>query len=458
VPGVLSINGFGGGAYYHMKMVGMDPSAVGEAGVTSSGVKYVPHEPTSLGLKASVALTSPAAKAIDGVATLELVFAGMGLQEIAFYGRAEIMCDPGGALNTAATQLSSMAGDRISELYKNREVVRNDDANAANAPNNQILATLFMRLNFEQGFEFQGTFRAKIMAAQGVIVGDGGVDLLASIPQQRWHIYVGGYSSNTIVAGDGAVLPPVQVTLNLGEGITAEAGAYFLTGNDLPGPPPLHEAAAAYFGVTSATANNRGSLGGRAAAGTGFAFGAFVSARIDKRIRPNGDYNKNCVRAEVGAGFDVSLLRYSSNTYCSLSGDSPHGHKGWRATGRIWAYIHGQATYRGIGINLGAGILAEADLPKPTYLRLHLAVTIGPFNVRTSLEVGDQCGPPYQLRHATLLRNTHSGNFTECGWASCCPAKRALSRPSICFLLQNGRQPTLGALDAPRCRALSACH
>lgn len=396
VPGVLSINGFGGGAYYHMKMAGMDPSAVGEAGVTSSGVKYVPDATITLGLKASVALTSPVGQTLDGVATLELVFAGTGLQEIAFYGRAEIMCAATGEINTAATQLSSTMGDRVSDLYKNRELVRSQDANASNAPNNQILATVFLRLNFEQGFEFQGTFRAKIMAAQGMVVGDGGVDLLASRPQRRWHIYVGGYSSNTIIAGDGAVLPPVQVTLNFGEGITAGAGAYFLTGNDLPGPPPLHEAAAAYFGVTSATANNRASLGGRAAAGTGFAFGAFVFARIDKRIRPGGNYDRNCVRAEVGAGFDVSLLRYDSDTYCSLSGDSPHGHKGWRATGRIWAYIQGQATYRGIGINLGAGILAQADLPKPTFLSLNLVVRIGPFDVRAKLDVGEECGAPYQ--------------------------------------------------------------
>lgn len=395
VPGVLAINGFGGGAYYHMKMDGIDPSAVGQAGVTSSGVRYVPHQATTLGLKASVALRSPSTDVIDGVATLELAFAGIALQEIMFYGRAEIMCAPGGDLNELATKLSDQIGDRISDLHKARELINSEDTNATNAPDNQILATLFLRMNFEGGFEFQGTFRAQISAAQGAITGEGGVDILVSRPQQRWHLYLGGYTSNTIVASDGAVLPPIQVTLNLGEGITAGAGAYFLTGNDLPGPPPLHPAAAAFFGLTSATANNRASLAGSAAAGTGFAFGAFVFAHIDKRIRDGGNYDDNCIRADLGAGFDVSMLRYSASTYCSLSGHSPHGHKGWRATGRIWAYIEGRITYRRLPINLGTGILAEADLPKPTYLRLQIKFKFLRWDITKTLDVGEQCGTPF---------------------------------------------------------------
>jgi len=396
VVGPIEINGFGGGAYYHMKMASVNLAGGGDGtlGTMASGVRYVPYEPTSLGLKATVAFKSPGADFLDGVATLELRFAGVALQEFMFYGKVEIVPPNGIGGGDAVAKFSDGLRDRISDLPLAEEASRTKDEGEIDDPYDRILATLFLRMNFELGFEFQGTCRAYISAAQGVIVGQGGIDFLVSTPQNRWHLYVGGYTNGMIVAGDGLPLPPISVSLNLGEGITAGADAYFLTGNDIPGPPPLHPLAAAYFGISQQPPGNRNQLASHAAMGTGFAFGAAVYARIDVRIRDEGDYDRNCLRADVGAGFDVSLLKYATSTYCSLSGTSPHGHKGWRATGRIWAYINGRARYRGFGKNLSMGVLIDADLPQPTFLRIavvfHLVID---WDIK--IKIGDECGIPY---------------------------------------------------------------
>ncbi|MEM1357169.1 MAG: hypothetical protein AAGF89_03175, partial [Bacteroidota bacterium] len=405
IPGVVSINGLGGGAYYHMKMDGYDGinGTDGSAGTTTSGVRYVPNQSITLGLKLSVPLTNwkppgggaaSGPETLDGVATLELAFAGAALQDIMFYGKVEIVSP---AVDKFAGGFADKWKDRLVKLPQDRPAVEADDRNATNNPSNSILGSLFLRMNFEYGFEFQGTARVKLNAANGKIVGTGGIDILISAPQSKWHLYVGGYTDNSIIASDNEVLEPINVTINLGEGITAGAGAYFLVGNDIPGPPPLHPAAAAYFGISSSTSHNRGSLGDRAAQGTGFAFGAYVFAYIEKRTRKRGKYKNNRIKAELGAGFDVSLLKYQRMTRCSKdTNQTPHGHKGWRATGRIWAYIDANVKYRGIGKNLGLGVLIQADIPNPTYLYMVIKVKVV-FNFTVKFGIGDECGPPMNL-------------------------------------------------------------
>lgn len=392
-PSGFEINGFGGGAYYHMRMAGVNLNGGGSnnsLGTTSSGVTYVPDENITLGLKASVALRTQGTDIVDGVATLELAFAGTALQDIMLYGKAEIAPPNGFA---AINKFSDQLQDRVSSLDLPQQQVRNQDDGATGNTYDRILASMFIRMNFTQGFELQGTFRVNINAAQGTVVGQGGVDLLISSPQNRWHLYVGGYNDNSIIANDGQVLPPVSLSLNLAQNFSTTATAYFLAGNDLPGPPPLHPMASAYFGSAANAASNRNTLGGHAANGTGFAFGATIVRQFELRTREQGDYSKNRIAATLAAGFDLALLRYASNTRCSVSGDSPHGHKGWRATGQIWAYVTGNVKYRGVGGNVSLGALVQADLPNPSYLDIYLEVNFI-IEVNLNLELGEECGAP----------------------------------------------------------------
>ncbi|MEL7160073.1 MAG: hypothetical protein AAFN92_04890, partial [Bacteroidota bacterium] len=396
IPGVVDINGFGGGAYYHMQMAeaNLIDGGDGSLGTLPSGIRYEPNVDVYLGLKASVALTSPPGpELLDGVATLELSFGDGFLREIMFYGKIEIVSPK---IDQALGGLSNQLGDRVSSLLQDVGEVQLTDAQATDAPVGSILGSLFLRLNFVGGFELQGTARVKIDAAQGVIKGEGGIDLLVSTQQNRWHLYVGGYTDNSIYASDNEVLPPINVSLDLGPQVNVSAGVYFLVGNDIPGPPPLHPQAAAYFGVTSSTANNRASLGNRAALGSGFAFGAYIVGTAEGRTRDGGSYDKNSFKAEAGAGFDVSLLHYKRTTRCSLTGTSPHGHKGWRATGNIWAYADIRAKYRGFGKHLSVGVLIRADIPKPVYLHLTVKIKF-PWPVKwitIRAKIGNECGIP----------------------------------------------------------------
>lgn len=393
LPTPLEINGFGGGAYYRMRMSGadLDGGSDGSLGTMTSGVSYVPDEDTVLGLKASLALRTTGTDCFDGLVTLELRFVQTGLQEIAFYGKGEFIPPNGIASGEGFTKFSDKLRDRLTDIPLSREASQAKDSLDVDAPYDRILATVFMQMNFERGFEFQGTFRVFISAAGGTLVGQGGVDILISQPLNRWHFYIGGYTDNSIIASDRDTLPPISIQMNLGEGIEAGADVYFLTGNDIPGPPPIHPAAADYFNITETPTENRDQLGGQAAQGTGFAFGAAAYANIDKRI---GRKDKTRLVARVGVGFDVSLLKYQTGTYCSVSGNSPHGHKGWRATGSIWAFLEGRAERGLLDINLSIGVMIYADLPKPTYLLFAGVFKIGPFNVSFEESVGDQCGIP----------------------------------------------------------------
>lgn len=397
VPGVIDINGFGGGAYYHMSMesANLIDGGDGSLGTLPSGVRYVPDDNVFLGLKASIALRSPSPgpETLDGVATLELVFGNGALQEIMFYGQVEIVSPK---IDQAFGGLSEGFGDRVKTLEKTASQVQDDDESATENPVGSILASLFLRLNFEGGFEIQGTFRCKLDAAQGIVKGEGGIDFLMSTQQNKWHLYVGGYHNDAIIAGDGQPLHPISVTIQVKPDIMLTAGAYFLVGNDIPGPPPLHPQVAAFFGGGT-NDSNRAGLSGPAALGTGFAFGAYALAYIDVRIRDGGSYNKNRFHGNIGAGFDVSLLKYQRDTKCGYSNHTPHGHKGWRATGRLYAFIDGHARYRGFGKSLTLGVLVEADLPKPTYMKIHIRVKIARFNVNVRVPIGTECGPPVQL-------------------------------------------------------------
>jgi hypothetical protein len=392
IPGVVHINGFGGGAYYHMKMVpgvALEPGhGIGEL---PSGVKYEPHLATTLGLKASVPLTSPA-ETLDGVATLDLRFEGTTLVELSFYGRAEIVSPK---IDQFLGGFADDFAERTQILSKTPDEQKDEDDAATDNPANSILASVYINFNFDNGLVFKGVARAKINAAEGRIVGEGGIDLLADFNRSKFHIYVGGYIDNSIIAGDGDVLPPVTVELNLGSGITARAGAYFLTGNDIPGPPPLHPMAQGVCdGPNPSPGANRAGNGSRFAQGTGFAFGAFIEAYID--------YKKNSrkwVRGEVGAGFDVSILKYARDTRCNYVNKSPHGLKGWRATGNLW--IVANLRYRAGRLTRAKNgtfkLVVRADVPNPAYLSIQLKVKLLGIGFCVNPKIGNECGPPIQL-------------------------------------------------------------
>ncbi len=399
VPGVLNVNGFGGGAYHHMRMGKFNVAKLmdSEQVEPCSGVSYLPDPQVALGIKASVGLKGVSGS-FNGVATLELAFtSSLTLADIMFYGKGEFIKS-----DRFPEVLSRM--DKLTLPQSEAKVI--DEAESRQEVHDKITAALFLRMDFVDGIEMHGAFSAYMAAANGAISGEGTIDLLLSPKQNKWHLYIGGYSDNSVInTNTQEVIPPVSASINYGA-FSVTAGLYFLTGNDIPGAPPIHPRAAMYFGI-STNADNRDILntGGRSpATGSGFAFGAFAFFDFEHH---KGHCRRCCfskkekyVHIWGGVGFDISLLKYNLETYCSESGDAPHGAQGWRAGGRLWAFVEVKGRWSGLGCclrvpHVGVGLLLDGDLPNPSYFRAIIKFKIIGLTIKGRAKIGRECGPVY---------------------------------------------------------------
>ncbi|OAV43833.1 hypothetical protein [Lewinella sp. 4G2] len=394
IPGILFIDGFGGGAYYHMRMASVTPNVVnrrdqmngatpstGGAGVTNSGVTYVPDANIALGLKATLSLRSaPGAKLYSGVVTVEVVFSNTALQNIMIYGQVDIM--------PAFASQAGAVGFKVAALEMSKEEKQAETKAAIKNNPGAIGLAFYISMDFSNGFILKGAFDAHMDLANSTIKGQGTTDILYNSTNGKWHLYVGGYEGGSMTSATGAPLHPVSVTLNLGSGLNAWAKAYFLTGNDIPGAPPVPHDVASYFNIGTNT-NNRGSLSGKAAQGTGFALGASIGLRVYK---DDGWFG---VDANFRTGFDISLLKYPEGSYCSNTSNynAPHGAKYWRATGRFYLMLWAKARLFGVWTpKINAGVYIDADIPNPSRLRVK-----GKFQGiwLPSVKLGSRCGTVY---------------------------------------------------------------
>jgi hypothetical protein len=391
----VEMNGFGGGAYHHMKMQGgsqMDPAAE----YPSSGIMYVPDKNTRLGLKATMAIRAKGG-AIKGVVTFEMEFgANMQLNQILFYGSGTMVSD------IKVPDISQ----RLNSLGKSRSEARAiDSLQVSQSMSSEIKAAFFFSLNFEEGFEMHGSFSATVNVGEGAIQGQATVDLLISPNRNKWHLYLGAYSDYSVIDINDIPIPPISATIRMGP-IQVNATAYFMTGNDIPGPPPVPQPVAAFFGLP-VNSNNREILntGGRSpATGSGFALGAAILLDIQRgegKCRPKLFKPKDIpVHISIigGAGFDLSLLYYDGNTSCSLSNTSPHGLGGWRAGGRVWSFLevrNSRWSLLGLCVPLptiGVGVLLDGDVPNPSYFQAAVQFRIVGINIKFRAELGRQCG------------------------------------------------------------------
>ncbi len=399
VPGVLFANGFGGGVRSRMELAEFNLSdMMGDLNNPSSGITYLPNKDVALGVKASIGLTN-ASGAFTGLATLELEFSNnFVLNQIYFYGKGQFV------------QESMFPGleDRMDKVAMPTDAAKLKDKQESEEPEMDVIkAAVMLNLDFSNGFTLHGSFAASLSAAEGKISGQGMIDLYASNVTNKWHLYIGGYTDNSIVNYSGVTIPPLSATINC-ETFNIEAGVYLMTGNDIPGPPPVHPQAASFFGI-SQNSNNRDILetGGRSPAqGTGFAFGAYAffnttSKKGECRSCLIGCKKDKYVDFNGGGGMDISLLKYAKSTQCGLSGHSPHGLRGWRAGGRLWFYMQitgGRGSFLGqcIGIpSCKAGFLLDGDLPKPAYFRAIVKLELLGFQFEGKAKLGTECGTVY---------------------------------------------------------------
>lgn len=414
-PTPIELRGFGGGVFHHMKPTAYHDPDSGpplNQGVDASGIVYEPTPMTKLGLKFAVAF-STTANTMKGKLTCIIRFTqSMSLQNVTFWGVADFI---NGAEAGSMKEVPDMS-DRVKSVSGDETTMHNEDADNARKSEDKMSAKLGLSLDFEHGFSFHGYAEVFLNYTTINLTGTGSLDLLIDPAHDKWHLYIGGYSDGSVErldffdpypngpngAPNTAPMVPLGVTIKYSDDLTVAADVYFLMGNDLPGPPPMHPQAAEFF--EEPVSNNRGTLncnGRSPAMGTGIAFGAAAFFTVEKTVKkfPPGCIRDVKVKAYGGVGFDISLLSYGKGTTCPNPDAEPNGDtqgiKGFRMTGRIWAFVDIKGKHvTCIPIpRIGAGLKLEADVINPSYFDVTVVVRFIK-KIKFKLEIGDKCGVP----------------------------------------------------------------
>jgi len=162
----------------------------------------------------------------------------------------------------------------------------------------------------------------------------------------------------------------------------ASAKAYFMVGQNLepmaPPPPQLTSLISDY------SLNNQRNVE-QISIGNGMAVGVSLDIGFDKSI--GWDSFEIYGSGSVGAGFDMTMIKYGPNVQCEGSATKGIGLRNWYLQGRLYAWLSLNTGIRGHALgsdfdlsllSANAAILLEGKLPKPTYVSgyVHLDATV----------------------------------------------------------------------------------
>ncbi|MBW7892633.1 MAG: hypothetical protein H3C48_16725, partial [Chitinophagaceae bacterium] len=345
----FAIYGFGGGAYYHMKMntkplasqAQTTQSAPSDGG--NSTATYVPSETTGLGLMATVLLgTQPNADVFNMDVTLLAQFSTSGgLETIQFAGNGYIM-----------NQLTERA-----------------DAPPIRAN------VVFGYYNTPEAEYVQGTFDV-FLNIRDVIKGKGENNKLVSS-----ELYAGISGANAgqwwFYMGKDRPLDQRSGLLIDIPGLTLDASSYIMVGHGIPADlPPLPEFISSVLNEPSQLENQLTNINNRVrsnavmSSGQGFAFGTSFD------LSTQFNFLMFYAKLRLVLGFDANISQNDSRV-CAETGTAP-GINGWYAQGQAFAGIEGDI---GIAVDLffvkgnfsilnaRAAIAMTAKLPNPNYFQ-----------------------------------------------------------------------------------------
>ncbi len=358
----MDIYGFGGGAFYKMRLAEPPPPAASIStatvsstpppGTTLTNVRLVPDPNTLFGLKATVIIgTTGGGQAFNADITLTATFNNSGgISQIAFDGDGYFMTsvmDRSFTAVKAGVLLQYDFNEKI--LTGNFDVMINVPLTLTGRKENNVAGNAYLYVG-----------------------------------PDKWQILVGEPSPNT--ARVGVLLAN-----------SFDASGYLMAGEELPSPPPPPSKVLEILGELNSV-RSPGIAGGR-----GFAFGAsFQPPRIQTELSPffcNLD-------AEIG--FDMNMFDYGASRCDGMNPGERMGINGWYANGSIWGYFDGN-----IGIeadvfgdvqkynilNVKAAVLMQAGFPNPYWMngtlggRYSLLGGLIEGNCRYKLELGDYCAP-----------------------------------------------------------------
>jgi len=330
----VTMNGFGGGAYYHMKHVhdstvqfnsetvkSLTPTS--KPGQFASADTYVPDRNAGIGLNASVLLAIASESVLNVKAGFEISFlTSGGLNQVSITGEAMLL-----------TQYSPTIKPSDTKMYA-KMVTTYDNTNKSFYGSLDTYLNIAGILTGAQAGNYAG--HGEIYFGEG-----------------KWKIFMGTPQN------------PIGIKF---AGI-AEANSYFVTGNfDIPGIPSPPSNVASILGRSDfSLCRNENQLSN----GGGFAFGASLGVSI-----PNRNFLCFYGSFDAGVGFDLMLVNYGENAHCKGSNDVL-GINGWYATGQTYAFVEGDIGIRckifrkkkNISIlEIGVATLLQAQLPNPLYM------------------------------------------------------------------------------------------
>ncbi|HEU4553801.1 MAG TPA: hypothetical protein VFS25_13250 [Chitinophaga sp.] len=398
----INIQGFGGGAYYHMKKQGVDMLA------SPTGVNYVPDENTGLGIKAAVLFNIVKKEVVNGEVSFEVAFnKSGGVNFVGFYGYAKIL----GVLPNVAGNMGDYMSKQFSKLEAAEQgaisklggvgeklqslKVSNPSAAAESLAGNDyktgesgLSAYVGMQYDFTQS-TFHANFDVYLNVAGGIIAGTASGNRAGwaeiHVAPGEWYFYMGTPTNR------------LGVKFALGS-IAIKTGAYIMVGDKIPGSPPPPQEVADILGMELSELDYMRDLNALGD-GRGFAFGANLTVET-------GDITFLILYAnfKCGVGFDIMLKDYG-DAHCVGKTDKI-GIDGWYANGQAYVYLQGEV---GVKVNLAfikgrfpiisgaAAVLMQAKLPNPTWLRGYMAVKfkiLGGLvsgNMRMKVTIGDEC-------------------------------------------------------------------
>ena len=370
--GPITLFGFSGGLYYHMKQnPGANPDS-SSFGQSLSGLVYQPNANISVGIMAGIKFGVVNEKLIDADVKFEIVFnSSGGINRVYFEGHGKMIVPNvdiiPGALKDAAQKLAG--GQKL----------------PFSPTDGTIAATVTMEMDFEK-HSFHAMLEVYVNVGPIIKgVGENGKAgwCVLHIDPDKWYLHIG--------------TPTDPIGLKFLSFI--EARSYFMVGCDIPTELPLDPQVAAILNIKPADlamSQDNSQL----STGRGIAFGA--SLRFN-----TGDLSFLIFYAsfDFGAGFDIMLVDYGKDSYCAGHAP-PVGINGWYAKGQVYAYLQGkvglQAKIFGKRkkfeiLNIAVAALLRAEAPNPTYI---LGIVGGHYSVfggmikgecKFKVEIGEKC-------------------------------------------------------------------
>ena len=374
----VSLNGFLGGAWHRMRVLGPDEKAASsQYGQSANGRIYVPDATAGLGLRAGVFLKSTAQGAFEGNAMLEIQFnKGGGLASIALLGTVDFFNKPRMAGNQDFVQQSRT----LCALPNPKQWV------AQYVPKGGVAAALEMVLDFnKETYKADLGMYVNVKSATMGLAGKGNNGFAGQMnlffAPTNWYVWIGN-SQN-----------PINVQAIIPKLLTIDASAYFMAGTTVLSAPPLPDLIRKSIGQDVVFDRNTELL----SKGVGFAVGSNLRCDI------GGNYSdKKLVIYASGtalAGFDMLMQQYHNSVYCKQTGEIP-GVNGWFAQGR---YYVGASLNLGITVektdiriaNMSVGAVLNGQGPNPVYAvglaGIHVNVLFFKYNGNIRLELGKKC-------------------------------------------------------------------